>query len=370
MVYCLRLTLVAIPIMFVLLMLTAAAAYRLLHHPEWWSASNLSIEHVTIPVANLPAELQGLRITHLSDLHFGPPNTDDIAMQAMLRQVHSASESFDPHLVLVSGDIVHNDPRRYAEQAADWLSKFHSRCHDSVLIAFGNHDFRFGNVNAPGQGVGTGLVVPSADYITQVLESRNLTVLRNEAITLSLSTREKSYRCDIQSAHNPQLAHTDPPDGLAYLNIGGVDDFHHGIHINAAFRDVDASVPYIAVSHTPDSYESFLKSGHAVDVILSGHTHGGQLCIPGAKHHQRGVALLQVINFIYELVPPVWRSYVPGHRFMHIIKHWHLLQGLHSFALPDYPQRSCSMYISRGLTDVRRRVFCDPEIALLTLVRA
>src|SRR5207244_10230861 len=66
----------------------------------------------------------------------------------------------------------------------------------------------------------------------------------------------------------------------ALLAIAGVDDFTHGaVRLDEAFAGIAPDVPRLLASHNPDLIE-YLPAGLRVDVMLSGHTHNGQIHLP------------------------------------------------------------------------------------------
>jgi predicted MPP superfamily phosphohydrolase len=68
--------------------------------------------------------------------------------------------------------------------------------------------------------------------------------------------------------------------GDALLAVGGVDDFAHGaVRPLEALGAVPESVPRVLLSHNPDLVE-YLPAGLRVDLVLSGHTHNGQIHWP------------------------------------------------------------------------------------------
>ncbi len=106
------------------------------------------------------------------------------------------------------------------------------------------------------------------------------------------------------------------------------------------------------------------------DLILSGHTHGGQLCLPSPGHPNRGHALLIGLLWLDSILPRWISRYLPGRRYFNVIKNWRYMQGLFPFqpATPDTP--GSYLYVNRGLADVHRRLFCDPELTVFSLVPA
>jgi predicted MPP superfamily phosphohydrolase len=78
-----------------------------------------------------------------------------------------------------------------------------------------------------------------------------------------------------------QLVET-APHGLALCGVG---DYWYGKpDYRAALAGLPAAMPRLLLSHNPDvaEHKPLLRSGFRVDLILSGHTHGGQICLPGA----------------------------------------------------------------------------------------
>jgi predicted MPP superfamily phosphohydrolase len=120
--------------------------------------------------------------------------------------------------------------------------------------------------------------------------------------------------------------------GGAELWIAGVDDDHtyHAADIARARAAVPRDACALLLSHTPATYHAAAAAGFAG--ILSGHTHGGQICLPG------GLAL-------YCSDTPRW-----------------LLRG-------PWAYRGLSGYTSRGAgaSNVAARFFCPPEITRHTL---
>lgn len=69
-------------------------------------SGRLSVEHLTIEIANLPLSLQGVKLTQLSDLHF-----DGLRLsEAMLSEAIAASNAVQPDFVVLTGDYVTDDP--------------------------------------------------------------------------------------------------------------------------------------------------------------------------------------------------------------------------------------------------------------------
>ncbi|HWT80791.1 MAG TPA: metallophosphoesterase, partial [Candidatus Methylomirabilis sp.] len=222
----------------------------------------------------------GLTIVHLSDIHhslFTP-------LEDVRRAVHLANE-LRPDLVALTGDYVTFSPL-YIWPVARALGKLHTRL--GVFAVLGNHDFQV-----------------DAGEMTRALQAQHIRVLRNS---------------------HQSLRH-----GTAPLWIAGVDDlWWRSDDLPAALKSVPARDPKILLCHNPLGIHQ--AAAHGVDLVLSGHTHGGQVKLP-------------VFRFLY-------RS-KPGERF---IEGWNRLHGT-------------QIYVNRGIGKVLVpiRVACPPEIACLRL---
>lgn len=188
---------------------------------------------VTIP--NLPAAFDGFRLLHLSDIHLGGYMTDEV----LAGHVELAN-SLGADLICITGDITDGlDHAPHSFPVLDGL-----RAPDGVVAILGNHDFYTG-----------------ADAVTATLRQlTSIRVLRDEAIVLER--------------------------GGSRLHILGVDDagldWTRGVREHEALPPLAARVPAgdaaVLLSHRPDLFAQAARLG--MGLVLSGHTHGGQLALP------------------------------------------------------------------------------------------
>jgi len=223
----------------------------------------------------------GLKIAQLTDLHhslFTP-------LEEIQRAVHLANH-LRPDVVALTGDYVTLSPT-YIWPVARALGKLRARL--GVFAVLGNHDFRV-----------------DAEEITHALRSQRIRVLRNT-------------HCALRS-------------GSARLWMVGVDDlWWEAADIRAALRSVPARDPKILLCHNPLGIH--MAAAHGIDLMLSGHTHGGQVRLP--------------------MVGSVYGRSKLGERF---VEGWNRLDGT-------------QIYVSRGIGKVLvpLRYGCPPEITLLRL---
>jgi hypothetical protein len=195
----------------------------------WFEAGWLRTRVVEVPIRGLPPALDGLRIGHLSDFHLG----------ALLSRGNRASERAAawvadrrPEIVCVTGDLV-SHPRGESR-----LRRLLGHLDEAVVI-LGNHD-----------------IAVTRDPFSRAAELRDLersTLLRDEAVTLE----RRGER----------------------ISVVGVDPVTYRAHTAAPHELVDASASLrILLCHFPRIARTM--PGGAFDLILAGHLHAGQICLP------------------------------------------------------------------------------------------
>jgi predicted MPP superfamily phosphohydrolase len=197
----------------------------------------LTVRRYRVPIAGLPRSLEGLRIVQFSDPHVGPRTP----MSFLKRAVEQAAD-LRPDLVALTGDYIHHDIRQIAP-AAELLAPLASLGVPCVGV-LGNHDWY-------GDGPRTG----------EALSAVGVRMLDNTRVYLT-SDREL----------------TDDARGAA-LCLAGVGDLTTDrVAFGEALMGVPHDVPRVLLSHQPDVAE--MAQPHRVDLMLCGHTHGGQVRLP------------------------------------------------------------------------------------------
>jgi uncharacterized protein len=266
-------------------LLSATGAQALLlepHHPV--------AEHVEIRLSRLPDSFHGFRIAQITDIHFGP-----YMGRSGVEEAVRIARSFRPDLLALTGDFVSapfGQPvgpagAQHAEPCADVLASWKGV---PMVAILGNHD----HWNGP-------------DIVAGALVDRGIRVLRNESIA-------------IERGHDR-------------LWISGVDDvLEKQDDLPKTLAAVPEKEATVLLAHEPDFAEDV--AGFPVDLQLSGHSHGGQVRIPGL-----GPIVL----------PELARKYHTG------LNRVGRLQ----------------VYTSRGLGVINPpvRLNCPPEVTLLTLLK-
>ena len=188
-------------------------------------ADSLTVERVRIKLKRLPKNLEGFRIVHLSDIHHSPFTS----LEHISRAVEIANE-LQPDMFVLTGDFVSHEAG-YAEPMAEVMGKLKSEF--GTFACLGNHDHR-----------------TDPTLITDNLRAANIRVLINEGFRLR--------------ARN------------AAFWLCGVDDYLNGKpDLRAALRGSFPDEMKLLLAHNPKSIYGAARAN--VDLMLSGHTHGGQI---------------------------------------------------------------------------------------------
>ena len=253
----------------------------------------IEVTPLDIRLRSLPAAFNGMKIVQLSDIHL-----DEFTEPFLLRHAVDEINRIQPDAVFLTGDYVSYQiaPRRHsiksAWQCAEILSELKCRQRYAVL---GNHDAMLGEKD-----------------VTEALVANSITVLNNSCLPLERA----GSRIWLVGLDDPVCGRPDPDTAIP-MTIRNVPN-----------------EPIIVMCHAPDYADDLVAhpAGKSIGLMLSGHTHGGQVRLPffGALD-----------------LPPGGRKYVEG-----------------SFQLG-----TMQLYVNRGIgtIGVPFRFDCPPEITSITL---
>jgi hypothetical protein len=255
----------------------------------------IEISRIDIRLRGLHAAFDGLRIAQLSDIHL-----DEFTEPFFLRRAIAEVNRLQPDLIFLTGDFVSVGPRSKefargaAWQCANVLREL--RCRELYAIP-GNHDVQVGLA-----------------AVSQALTANGITMLTNTHVPIER--------------------------GGGRIWLAGLDDAVEGDPdperaIPPSIRNVP-NEPVVLLCHAPDYADDLLElqAGQAVDLMVSGHTHGGQVRLP-------------VVGALS--LPELGQKYIEG---------WFRLGAM-------------QLYVNRGIGTVGLpfRLNCPPEITLMTLRR-
>ncbi|MFK7756522.1 MAG: metallophosphoesterase [Flavobacteriales bacterium] len=200
---------------------------------------------------NLPQSFDGARIVQISDLHLGSFRENFAPLEEAVQMINELS----PDYIVFTGDLVNEDP----QEAAPWINVFTKlKAKSGKYAILGNHDYRWGKSDPDKEAV-------NRLAVRDILEQMELTPLLNEHRVLE-KNGEKIGLVGVENwGYSPQGWF--PTYGDYKKSVAGMEE-----------------VPFkILLSHDPTHWEHHIKGKEAVDLTLSGHTHGGQMgiTIPG-----------------------------------------------------------------------------------------
>ncbi len=188
------------------------------------------IRTIDVVIPGLGPAFDGYRIAQLSDLHIG-----GLWPRARAERWTRAVNGLDVDLIALTGDYV-TSGTAFHEDIAAVLTAMRAR--DGVIAVMGNHDY-FGD----------------GEPLLSLLAEGGVEVLHNQHRRLTRGT-----------------------DGLV---IAGVDDtYTRRADVGRALQGTKRGEPLIALAHDPQLFPALAEGGAAL--VLSGHTHGGQLALPFA----------------------------------------------------------------------------------------
>ncbi|HTP83726.1 MAG TPA: metallophosphoesterase [Alphaproteobacteria bacterium] len=244
----------------------------------------LELREIDLAIDGLPEAFEGYRILQLSDIHVG-------RVPGLIDAAAAIVGKLDVDLAVLTGDVQTRGHPSAAAAAAEMAPLLEAiRANDGILGVLGNHD---------------------RHDLPDHLERRGVRMLINESLTLAR-------------------------DG-AQIRITGVDDvnnFYSDDAVHALRVSMEDPIPVsIALVHSPELADVASDAGYSL--YLAGHTHGGQICLPGGK------ALMTATEHHRKFASGSWR--------------YGRMLG----------------YTSRGVGVARRvRFNCPPEVTVLRLRRA
>ncbi len=205
----------------------AGLAYPTLLEPRW-----LEVTHKNVP---FPA---GIRIAHLTDLHYSWA-----VPLSLIEDAIALALAAKPDLICITGDFVTHGKDFDAPAYTRLFQKLTARV--PVYASLGNHDGGKWGANHRG--------LPTHQTVDRILEEGGVTLLHNRAVRLE--------------------------GNRGSFHLAGVGDYWaQEVDGEQALRGIPAGSPTVLLSHNPDSKEVLQQ--HRWDLMLSGHTHGGQVIVP------------------------------------------------------------------------------------------
>jgi uncharacterized protein len=190
----------------------------------------LEVVRVEMPLRNLPDAFAGFTIAQISDLHLGR-----YVQPAFIESVVESVLALNADAVVITGDLVSRVTHGEPDMLVQTLSRLHAP--EGVHAILGNHDWW-----------------TNGSLVAESLRRAGVKVLTNEHLT---------WRRGSQT-----------------LYLAGVDDVWCGKNdLEFALHGIPADAAVVALVHEPDFADIVARDSRVV-LQLSGHSHGGQVCVP------------------------------------------------------------------------------------------
>jgi len=206
-----------------LIAVAGTSAYATLVEPY-----NVAVRELDIFIVDLPIAFEGFRITQITDVHHSR-----IVSLGDVERVVDIAQQTKPDLFALTGDYT-TAYRRFIEPCTEALGRLSAP--EGVWAVLGNHDH-----------------YTDPELTTRALERTHINVMNN--------------------------ANTSIRRGPDTLQLAGIDDWSWaGTNWDRAFYGLQAKVPTVLLSHQPLVFD--FPQAQQTSLILSGHTHGGQIKLP------------------------------------------------------------------------------------------
>jgi uncharacterized protein len=243
--------------------------------PNWYE-----VRQVTLTLPHLPAAFDRYRLVQLTDIH-----VDSRMNPARLQKIVQLVIKQQPNLIVMTGDYITKRAERYLPNLSAGFQQLQAP--DGVVAVLGNHDHW-----------------ANPQLVKKTLQSIGVQVLENSLMKIQRGNEQ--------------------------LQIAGVDDlWAEKANLQPILAQIEKSQGTILLAHEPDFADISAATGK-FDLQLSGHSHGGQIRLPGIR-----------------VLPALGRKYPVG----------------------QYQVGQMIQYTSRGIgaAPPRGRFNCRPEITVLTL---
>ena len=275
--------------------LAAAAPFMVSGYGTLLERRRFEVDHLDIRLGDLSSDISHLTLVQLTDIHVGP-----FMSAEELAEYVEAANRLKPDLIALTGDFVTGSESE-VDPCVTTLAGLKARY--GVFACIGNHD----------------IYARAADKLASLFAEKGIQTLRNDAVTLQV--------------------------GGSKVSMLGIDDLRTGRpDLSRALKTADRNPGEVKImlSHRPEIFPKAAKGG--VDLVLSGHYHGGQVKL---SQSAEGLSIARLLT-----------PYAEG-----------------LFQLPrqqSWAGKSSHLFVSRGvgITGLPIRINCPPQIAHLTLRKA
>jgi hypothetical protein len=242
--------------------------------PRFIEPKLISTTKINLSLPNLPKSLEGLTVLQLSDLHWHGQFSSHFSRK-LVRKINR----MQPDLIVFTGDFLIRSQLENPDGLVRLLSSLKAKI--GCFAILGNHDYdQYVTVNSDG------------DYDVELQHADNLhkgfkRLFKTKKVSGKISKRAQESgmhsgligllkKTPFQLLHNATKIVQYKENGI---NVCGLGEYSLGRCLpEQAFKNYQPEFPGIVLAHNPDSIPNLLE--YPGELILSGHTHGGQINLP------------------------------------------------------------------------------------------
>lgn len=279
---------------------------------------HITVTKFEVGSSRIPEAFEGFRIVQLTDIH-------SLLGEEMVEQLVKKTAALQPDLIVITGDLV--DSKIYSTQNNERLSGKRQEGAGQEMLAlvekllsiapvwfvYGNHEMIL-------------LDDPQNNPFKQELEEMGVEILNNRAASLE----RDGERIQILGVQDPATLYKD----AVFANAGHNTEEKMHTLLQAVTQGIKEEDFTVLLSHRPETFSVYQQ--YPVDLVLTGHAHGGQFRIP------------------------FWGGlYAPGQGYFP------------KYTGGMYEENGCKMIVGRGIGNsvIPFRIFNEPEIVSVTLHR-
>ncbi len=208
-------------------------------YSRYIGTNGLVTNEIVINTDNIPTSFDGLKIVHFSDLHY-----TRVITKERVKNIVDEINLINPDIVIFTGDLVDTD-KTLTEDDKDFLIETLSNINSTYgkYAIYGNHD-----------------IANNSENIINIYNESNFKILNNSYDIIYSKNNEKIF-------------------------IGGLNSVSHELEdidkVMSYYDDNDNTNTYnIILLHEPDYADNIVNKYNNIDLILAGHSHGGQVRLP------------------------------------------------------------------------------------------
>lgn len=242
--------------------------------PRFIEPNLIAATPLVVKIPHLPTDLKGLKIAQFSDLHFSSDISDKF-----LEKLHRKIHQWKPDLIVFTGDFLCYSMLHETRRLHNWLKHFTAPL--GCFAILGNHDYsQCVSINHKGD---YDVIDPSTPPLQKAFKRLFTNVHLTRHVTDSAKEVPTHSELLALLKETPfQLLHNECrqiPVKDSFLNICGLGEYMLGRSLpEQAFASYDRNYPGLILAHNPDGIH--LLKEFPGNIVLCGHTHGGQVNLP------------------------------------------------------------------------------------------